>query len=78
MRSHPLLQAYTVSRNQDVTAPQREHRATFSPKRAPHQAAGLLATSSDDAHALGHQRDPTHSEHGYQDLPTVSQNPVVQ
>jgi hypothetical protein len=63
--AHPLIQAYTVSRNQDDTASQGDHRATFSPERAPHKAAGLLATSSDDAHAPGHPQDPNHCERGY-------------
>jgi hypothetical protein len=60
----------------------RRRKATtaphFSPGRAPHKAAGLLATSSGAAHAVGHQRDPTHCAHGYQHLPTVSQRPVMQ
>src|ERR1700682_5147639 len=77
-RSHPLIQAYPVSRNQDDTASQGDHRATFSAERAPHKAAGLLATSSDDAHALGHLPEPNHCEEDYQDLPTVSPRPVVQ
>ena len=71
-RRRPLIQAYTVSRNQDDMPSQGDHRATFSPKRARHKAAGLLATSSDDAHAPGHHRDPNHCEDGYQELPTVS------
>jgi Transposase len=39
-RSHPLIQAYTVSRNQDDTASQADHRATFSPERTPHKQPG--------------------------------------
>ena len=52
-------------RNQDDKASQGDHRATFSSGMGAAQAAGLLATRSDDAHAIGHQRDPTHNgEHG--------------
>ena len=56
-------------------ASQSDHRATFSPKRPPHKAAGLLATSSDDAHAPGHQEDPNQCEDSYHDLPTVRPTP---
>lgn len=55
-----------------------DHLATFSPERGPHKPAGLLAASSDAAHAVGRQRDPHQCDHGYQDLPLVSQPPVVQ
>ncbi len=77
-RSHPLIQAFAVSRNQDDTALQSDHCATFQPGTGAAPGSRALATSSDAAHAVGHQRDPTHCEHGYQDLPTVSQRPVVQ
>jgi hypothetical protein len=41
-------------------------------------AALSAATGSGSAHALGNQRDTNDCEDGYQELPSVSQRPVVQ
>ena len=48
------------------------------PQAVSQRAGGGNLSNRRLTHALGHQRDPNHCEHGYQDLPTVSPRPVVQ
>ena len=60
----------------------RRRMATAAPLSARNgrrtRQPGILATASDDAHAVGQERDPTHRADGYYDLPTARPHPVVQ